>query len=261
LEGREWQLDICIASDNNRNIRIICDKLILATGLTSVPSFPQVESSPESKKTNSVIHAKDIGHWARRNLGYRPLPDPINGEKNTSRHELRNRQLRSVVIHGGAKSSFDLVHFFATLHQHDPMAHLDVTPQDPVQINWIIREKGTGPSWMAPPMSALPTGKVVPSDKAASSRLLHYFDPFCSEIPKRIVLQTPKGGYIWNVRLEGSWLVRILHGNPLGRWFIRWFWGSVDRELEETAQYSKDSKSKMLRPSHRYDFAPSKYVI
>lgn len=130
--------------------------------------------------------------------------------------------------------------------------HLNVKISDPIQVHWVIREEGTGPSWMAPPMSTLPNGEVVPSDKAASTRLIHYLDPFCSEIPKRIVLCKPADGPFWKLRLEGSWWARLIHGNPLGRWVIRRFWSAFDRQLVETANYSKESKMEMLRPDHRY---------
>lgn len=104
---------------------------------------------------------------------------------------------------------------------------------------------------MTPPTSSLPNGETVASDKAASSRFLHYLDPCCYEIPKRVSRQ-PATGSSQTLSVEGSWLVRLLHGNPLGRWWIRWFWRSVDRDLEEYAQYQSDPKMQLLRPSNRF---------
>lgn len=251
LESKEWLLNIQITSNSNREISIICDKLILATGLTSTPNFPQLDSSPETKRITPVIHAKYIGDWVRQNLGYHPLPK-LQQDHGTVQQESPSPRLRSVAIIGGAKSSFDLVHFFATLHRQDAKLHLDVISKEPIQIHWIIREKGTGPSWMAPPTSTLPNGEVVSSDKAASSRFFHYLDPYCNTTPKRMVFQKTTGGWFWSPHLEGSWWARLLHGNPLGRWLVRWFWGSLDRKLEELAQYNSDPKMRMLRPNHRY---------
>lgn len=231
---------------------MVCDKLILATGLTSVPNFPKIGSPLSTKTSTSVIHAKDVGDWARVNLGYQPLPSSVTSARPSSLNEEQGHLLKSVVIYGGAKSSFDLVHFFATLHRKDPALHLQVAPKDPVTVHWIIRKDGAGPAWMTPPTSSLLNGETVSSDKAASSRLLHYLDPRCYETPKRLSQQHCAEGPSWGLRMEGSWLVRLLHGNPLGRWWIRWFWCSVDKALEEYAQYQSETKTQLLRPSNRF---------
>lgn len=218
-----------------------------------MPNIPTLSSIPQSptRAHPPVIHAKDTGDWARARLGYRPLPE------NETKSELQvpaRIDLRSVAIYGGAKSSFDLVHFFATLHRNDQTLHLATAPEAPVQVHWIIREKGTGPSWMAPPTSTLPNGDVVASDKAASSRFLHYLAPCSYETSKRLRLQDTVDGRIFGLHVEGSWLTRLIHGNPLGRWWVRWFWDSVDRTLADPAQYEKDKKMQLLRPSKRYAY-------
>lgn len=196
-----------------------------------------------------MIHAKHVGKWARENLGYHPLPDSEDKDRS---EELTSPRLRSVAIYGGAKSSFDLVHFFARLHQHDTKVHLNMVQKEPIQVHWIIREKGTGPSWMAPPTSTLPNGEVVPSDKSASTRLPHYLDPFYPADPKRMVFHNSTGGWPWSLRIEGSWWARFIHGNPVGRWLVRRFWSSFDRDLARIAKYEESLKMKMLRPDHRY---------
>ena len=66
-----------------------------------------------------VIHAKDVGEWAREHLGYQPLKAPDSEVVSIPPKDSPDPQLRSVAIYGGAKSSFDLVHFFATLHRND----------------------------------------------------------------------------------------------------------------------------------------------
>ncbi|CAI7597297.1 unnamed protein product [Penicillium crustosum] len=246
LETKEWKLNISVSSAPGRRITIICDKLILATGLTSIPNMPDT-TGPSTVSYNSapVIHAKDVGDWAREHLGYQPLKPP---EPETVSIPVKNStypQLRSVAIYGGAKSSFDLVHFFATLHRNDSRLHLQSTQKELVQVHWIIRDRGVGPAWMVPPMSTLPNGDTVASDKAASSRLLTYLTPCCYETPKRLSLR-PSGGLHW----EGSWLARLFHGNPIGRWWIRWLWRSIDKGLEDTAQYGSDPKMEKLRPEN-----------
>ncbi|KAJ5151325.1 uncharacterized protein N7482_010577 [Penicillium canariense] len=249
LDSKEWELQVNITSTPARGLRIICDKLILATGLTSVPNTPVINSSPVDTKTStSVIHAKDIGDWARKNLGYQPLPlleELTQGDGQSKHHSA---PLCSVVVYGGAKSAFDLVHFFATLHRKDPALHLKFAPKEPVTVNWVIRKDGAGPAWMAPPTSPLPNGDVVASDRAASTRLLHYLDPCCYEIPKRVSLYHTAEGRSWGLRVEGSWLFRLIHGNPLGRWCVRWFWRSVDRNFEQFADYQSEPKMQSIRP-------------
>ncbi|KAJ5579650.1 uncharacterized protein N7459_005635 [Penicillium hispanicum] len=244
LESKEWDLTISLAADPSRRMRLVCDKLILATGLTSVPNLPSAESNkPPEGSSAPVIHAKDFGRWARTHLGYEALAGMEEMVQPKSQLESGNTNLRSVAIYGGAKSSFDLVHFFATIHHNDPALRLKLTPKNPVQVHWIIREKGTGPAWMVPPTSALPNGEVVASDKAASTRSLHHLSPCSYEIPKRICLQSGR------LHMEGSWLARVFHGNPIGRWLMRWFWKSVDRGLEGFAQYGANSKLQLLRPN------------
>ena len=227
-----------------REIDIICDKLILATGLTSVPKLPSIDSIQCSEESSPrVIHAKEIGTWTREYLGYQPIPNSTLKIQSIGKAEPTGRNIGSVVIYGGAKSSFDLVHFFATLHRTGSSLHLNFTPEDPVQVHWVIRGKGTGPSWMVPPTSSLPNGDTVTSDKAASTRLLHYLAPCSNEIPKRISFAA------WGTCTGGSWLARLLHGNALGRWWVRRFWNSVELSLEEFAQYEAKSKMRKLRPN------------
>ncbi|KAJ5090960.1 hypothetical protein N7532_009644 [Penicillium argentinense] len=250
LDNKIWQLNIRIMSGAHRDITIFCDKLILATGLTSVPNLPQLAVSPEVGKSGPVIHAKHIGDWAHDNLGYQSLPDVEILERETANPKLKNPRLRSVVIYGGAKSSFDLVHFFAKLHQQDRKLHLKVSAKDPINVHWIIRNRGAGPSWMAPPTSTLPNGEIVASDKAASTRFIHYLDPCSYEMPKRAVLRKSTGRWFWDFHLEGSWRARFFHGNPLGRRFLQQFWQSLDQNLEGIAQYDANPKMRLLRPDH-----------
>ncbi|KAJ5202120.1 uncharacterized protein N7498_006783 [Penicillium cinerascens] len=240
LASKEWKLNIRLTATNS-TFSLICDKLILATGLTSVPNLPDIETPEKVSIPAPILHAKDIGIWARAHLGYRPMPG--HETKIDSTPKAASPKLRSVAVYGGAKSSFDLVHFFATLHRKDPSLHLTLAPEDPVQVHWIIRKKGNGPSWMAPPTSALPNGEVVASDKAASTRFLHHLTPCSSETPGRLSFENG------SLKIEGSWLARLFHGNPLGRWWVRWFWDSLDRSLEGLAQYEAEAKMQLLRPN------------
>lgn len=190
------------------------------------------------------MHAKNIGGWSRTNLGYHPLPGAVAAVKsNTQTKKCAASKVRSVVVYGGAKSSFDLVHFFATLHRKDSSLHLNFTPGNHVEVHWIIREDSSGPAWMVPPTSSLPNGAVVASDKAVSTRFIHYLSPCSYEAPKLLFLQN------WSVNGDGSWLARLFHGNPFGRWWMRWLWKSIDRSMEDFARYDADAKMQLLRPN------------
>ncbi|EPS29315.1 hypothetical protein PDE_04264 [Penicillium oxalicum 114-2] len=258
LDSREWELNVVISTDSAemRQVTVICDKLILATGLTSVPNLPKILSLIDPASKDRVLHAKDVGVWARNYLGYRPFPDEetaadhenANESKTLKHHQDEDIPLRSVVIYGGAKSAFDLVHFFATLHRKEPSLHLQGAPLNPVTVHWVIREDGIGPAWMTPPTSSSVDGKIIPSDQAASTRLLHYLDPSCDDQPTRLRVSRGSHGAVRKLSVEGSWLVRLLHGNSLGRWLTRRLWRSVDRHLEKFAQYDSDPKMQRLRP-------------
>ncbi|KAJ5758988.1 hypothetical protein N7520_006144 [Penicillium odoratum] len=246
LETKEWNLNVAVMDHlgHYQNIHIICDKLILATGLTSVPNLPDIDASKRAgKHFTQEIHAKDIGSWSRMNLGYQPLPRPDKIIQIPQIPQPPPSKIRSVVVYGGAKSSFDLVHFFATIHRKDPSLHLQFTPEDHVQVHWIVRDNSPGPAWMVPPTSSLPSGEVVATEKAASTRFIHYLSPCSYEAPKRLYVRN------WRIHGDGSWLARLFHGNIFGRWWIRWLWNSVDRSMEEFAQYDGDEKLKLLRPN------------
>lgn len=95
--------------------------------------------------TSHNIHAKDVGKYCRDHLGYHPVPDKFS-EKKGKIVEVETRQkqqpLRSVAIYGANKSSFDFVHLFASLHRGLPGQHMNVVSAGPVQVHWVIRDKG-----------------------------------------------------------------------------------------------------------------------
>ncbi|KAJ5570848.1 hypothetical protein N7535_004508 [Penicillium sp. DV-2018c] len=265
LPSKEWELGIDIhpgQPSQARSITILCDKLILSPGLTSVPNvlnFAPATGQPPAPAEH-VIHAKEVGPWCRDNLGYEPVPGQ---NAHSDEENLHNgvkepaRVPRRVAIYGGAKSSFDLVHMFATLHQKDPSFHLrglDATDSiEPVQVHWIIRDGGSGPAWMSPPRSNMPNGQSIASDKVASTRFVGVLSPCTPIVPKRLTLRRSSNFLGWKLTVEGSWLARILHGNPIGRYFVRRFWKSLDESWGDFAGYdsSQDGgKMGLLRPTN-----------
>ncbi|KAJ5146144.1 uncharacterized protein N7515_000708 [Penicillium bovifimosum] len=265
LPTKEWELGIDIHPEQpsqTRSITILCDKLILSPGLTSVPNIlnfaPATGQPPASAE--HVIHAKEVGQWCRDNLGYQPIPgQDAHSDEASSQKTLTepSRVPRRVAIYGGAKSSFDLVHMFATLHQKDPSFHLrglDATgPIDPVEVHWIIRDGGSGPAWMSPPRSNMPNGQSIASDKVASTRFVGVLSPCTPLVPKRLTLRRSSNFLGWKLTVEGSWLARVLHGNPIGRYFVRRFWKALDKSWGDFAGYDSPQdggKMGQLRPTN-----------
>lgn len=257
LPSKEWKLDInVLASSPGRRISVLCDKLILATGLTSEPNMPSIHGLDwVDGSTPHNIHARDVGKYCRNHLAYQPIPNKHpRGKKKENIHieETRKSQpLRSVAIYGANKSSFDFVHLFATLHRSPSRMHLNVAPSNPIQVHWIIRDQGSGTSWMAPPKTFLPNKEPAPSDQAASTRFMSLLNPCVNVIPKRIKLVRSPIRCGSGIQTEGSWKRRLIHGNPLGRLFLRQIWESSARGLMKDAQYGSDSKMRKLRPATR----------
>jgi hypothetical protein len=106
-DGRDWLL---IVSNQAGSERIYTTKLILATGLTSMPNMPKYAG--EENFGSSLFHAKDF--YKRR--------DTLNSSKNA-------------VIIGGAKSAYDVAWAYC---------------EAGVQVDLIIRPDGNGPVWMSP---------------------------------------------------------------------------------------------------------------
>ncbi|CAI7654734.1 unnamed protein product [Penicillium pancosmium] len=267
LGTKEWELEIVIHMDQPsraRSTTILCDKLVLSPGLTSVPkilNFSPANGQPPAPPGH-VIHAKEVGKWCRNNLGYQPLPDQHlrSEEANSSSHEdiTKPRQIpRRVAIYGGSKSSFDFVHMFATLHLEDRNFHLRGLGAsdaiEPVQVHWIIRDGGSGPAWMAPPRSYMPNGQSIASDKVASTRFVGVLSPCTPLVPKRLTFRRSSNLLGWTITTEGSWLARILQGNPIGRYFVQKFWRSFDQSWGEIAGYDSfqaGGKIAQLRPTN-----------
>lgn len=254
----EWEVRVIISHEDcqDSSITLICDKLILATGLTSEPNIPNIPDETEAGEKDCLprIHAKEVGQYCRENLGYRPIPRAKKKKKDSDEiRTLDEQKLRTVVVQGGAKSSFDFVHLFASLHRDVPLHSLDSKHPTKVQVHWVIREKNAGLAWMAPPESKLPNGRFAPSDKAASTRLVGMLTPCVYNTPKRIAISRPTGAdaWGWRPRVEGTWWCRLLHGNPVGRLAVRRLWNSIDRDIKMSAGYDSDSKMEKLRPGSR----------
>ncbi|KAL4793162.1 hypothetical protein BDV19DRAFT_380292 [Aspergillus venezuelensis] len=237
LPSKEWKLEI-LKTRSSTLRTVTCDKLILATGLTSDPNFPKIPRAGDHPIPE--IHAKDLGQYCRDTLGYLPIPQ----KKRVQEKKEQLHPPKSVAVYGGAKSAFDFIHLFGSLHCNSESFNVGVRPKDPIQVHWIIREDGHGPAWMTRPTAQLGR-KMVPSDQAVCTRVVGLMSICVNEIPKQISWPS-----IYSIpHLKGSWRRRVLHGNPLGRALIRHLWKGVDADIHDFAQYDSQPKMGKLRPS------------
>ena len=99
--NRGWHLSFKDSTDV-----VETEKLLVATGVTSIPNLPEYESQDVSIP---IIHSKDLG---------------------LSFDALRKDRIQSVIVVGAAKSAYDAVYLLLTLGK---------------KVTWIIRPDGAGP--------------------------------------------------------------------------------------------------------------------
>lgn len=87
------------------------DKLMVATGVTSIPRMPDYHAQDASIP---IIHSRDLG---------------------TSFRKLRDSHIKHVVVVGAAKSAYDAVYLLLSMGK---------------KVTWIIRPNGAGPLAMLP---------------------------------------------------------------------------------------------------------------
>jgi dimethylaniline monooxygenase (N-oxide forming) len=108
-EGYVWRLEAETKKDfEEHSVRevLLCDKLIVATGVSSTPSLPDLDWS---KFDGPVMHSKEVGKK------YKVLTtDPI----------------KRVTVVGGNKSAVEVVYLCALAG---------------IEVDWVIREEGYGP--------------------------------------------------------------------------------------------------------------------
>ncbi|KAF6827011.1 cofactor FMO1 enzyme is FAD [Colletotrichum musicola] len=106
--GQHWHLTL-----SNSREKLVSEKLIVATGLTSEPLIPEI---PGNGFPGQVLHSKELGKL-----------ETIN--------KIHNESIRTVAVYGGSKSAFDAVNML--LHAGK-------------RVQWILRGGKGGPSVMTP---------------------------------------------------------------------------------------------------------------
>lgn len=107
-----WILTVQSTAENAPGeTQIKARKLIVATGLTSEPFLPEF-------------------------VGQDTFGVPLFHGKDFLKHADTLDSAKTVTVFGGAKSAWDAVYGYASKG---------------IKVNWVIRETGHGPAWMAPP--------------------------------------------------------------------------------------------------------------
>jgi hypothetical protein len=190
-QAGQWELmtlsrDVSGTSPNDG--RILADKLILATGLTSEPFVPKLEGSADFDAP--LFHVKDFCNQAR------------------SKHDTKN-----VVVLGTSKSAWDVCYAYATTD---------------VQVHWIIRGSGIGPTWVAPPYV---TPFKVWLESLILTRFLTWFSPS-----------------IWGDADGYGWIRRFLHGTWLGQKLVSGFWIVLGDDVAQLMGYDRHPETMKLKP-------------
>jgi len=176
------------AGDKAMSKSIRSERLVIATGLTSEPYVPRFPG--QAAFDAPIVHAKYL-----------------------MEQESLIHNSKKVIIVGGSKSGWDSAYALASAG---------------VQVNWIIRESGHGPNWMAPPY-VTPLKKRL--EKLVGVRFLTWFSP-C----------------IWGEQDGYGWVRRLLHNTVVGRFFVDTFWKILASDVVALNGYDKHPETKKLKP-------------
>ncbi|OXV09139.1 hypothetical protein Egran_03098 [Elaphomyces granulatus] len=164
-------------------------KLVVATGLTTEPFLPAFNG--QDSFNAPLFHFRDFAIYEDEAL------------------QVGKR----VAILGGTKSAWDVAYACAT---------------SGAQVNWIIRESGHGPAWMAPPYVS-PLKRWL--EKLVTTRFFTWFSP-C----------------IWG-DADGFGIVRyFLHGTWLGRKMVDVFWKTIANDVIQLNGYDIHPEVGKLKP-------------
>ena len=176
------------ATDSGRRT-VWAQKLVISTGLTSEPLLPDIVGSESFNAP--IFHAK----YFLDNV------------------ETTTKNARNVVILGGSKSAFDVAYAYASTG---------------ITVDWVIRESGHGPVWIAPPY-VTPLKKQL--KKLVGVRFLTWFSP-C----------------IWGDSDGFGMVRRFLHRTRIGRWIVDTFWCILAGDVMTSNGYDKHPETAKLKP-------------
>ncbi|KAL4904739.1 hypothetical protein BDW74DRAFT_178821 [Aspergillus multicolor] len=187
-------IDSSSGEGQEKEVTVRSRKLILATGVTSQPYLPHIEG--QETFARPLFHTVEMPKYLESTL-----------------QQSSNR----IAVLGGTKSAWDVVYAAAT---------------SGAQVDWIIRDNGHGPCWMAPPY-VTPLKKWL--EKLVTTRLLTFFSP-C----------------IWAEQgaedALGNKARAFLHGSWLGRKITDSFWKVLGDDVVALNKFDSNPELKKLQP-------------
>ena len=166
-------------------------KLIIATGITHRPHKPHIEGAENFEVP--IIHSAEMGK----------LSGPI----------MKDPNVKTVAVLGGAKSAYDAVYLAATSGK---------------EVEWIIRKSGRGGCWIFPSFAQLGPFKAW-REKIPVRRFVSCFSP-C----------------FWPDGM--GWLRSFLHFTSFGKSIAQAFWRKMHAETLHECQYKEDKALNTLEP-------------
>ncbi|KAL4924724.1 flavin-binding monooxygenase-like protein [Aspergillus undulatus] len=192
----KWKVTYVNTSEGGsegEEVKVHARKLILATGITSQPYLPHINGQESFDRP--LFHTVDM---------------PRHHES-----VLRNPENRIVVL-GGTKSAWDAVYTAATAG---------------ARVDWIIRDNGHGPCWMAPPY-VTPLHKWL--EKLVTTRFLTWFSPCIWADP--------------GAEGAGAKMRSFLHGTWMGRKIVDGFWSVLGNDVVSLNKFDSHPELKKLQP-------------
>ncbi|KAK1749790.1 indole-3-pyruvate monooxygenase YUCCA2, partial [Echria macrotheca] len=192
---------ILTVQSGSSTTKILAKKLIVATGLTSEPFLPHFEGQEEFGAP--LFHGKDFLQNA----------DTLETSK-------------VVTVFGGSKTAWDAVYAYGSKG---------------IKVNWVMRETGHGPSWMAPPY-VTPLKKWL--EKLTHTRMLTWFSP-C----------------VWGDADGYTGIRNFYHGTAIGRAITNTFWSILGGDVISLNNYAGHPETAKLKPWSHPMFTASTFSI
>ncbi|GJC87458.1 FAD-dependent monooxygenase DEP4 [Colletotrichum liriopes] len=134
-DNGEWRVDV---EENNEAKTITCVRLVVATGVLTVPHMPVLAGSETFEAP--IVHSSDLGPKS---------------------HLFTSPDIATVAVLGGSKSAYDAVHLAASTGH---------------KVRWLIRRSGRGPVWVAPAFTQLGPFKVW-RERLVTRRICAFMSP------------------------------------------------------------------------------------
>ncbi|KAK4442080.1 FAD/NAD(P)-binding domain-containing protein [Podospora aff. communis PSN243] len=181
--------------------RLFARKLIMATGFTSDPFLPHFEGQEE-------------------------FGVPLFHGKHFLQHAGTLESAKTVTVFGGTKSAWDAVYAYGIKG---------------IKVNWVIRESGHGPIWIAPPY-VTPLKKWL--EKLVHTRMLTWFSP-C----------------VWGDADGYTTMRNFYHGTAVGRAITNAFWSVLGGDVITLNKYASHPETAKLKPWSDAMFTASSFSI